>query len=212
MDFTPHTDAEQKDMLAAIGVRSIQELLKNLPLSKEDLKIPSGISEGELVRLGHELGSKNQASPRLLSFLGAGAYEHFSPAAVSALMSRGEFLTSYTPYQPEVSQGTLQTLYEFQSMICELMGMDVTNDGMYEGASSLAEAVLLALRETGRKKVLIPASLHPDYKAVLATYTAESGTQLIEIPYSNGQLDMAFVSQNLTQEVAAVVIQNPNFF
>ena len=176
------------------------------------MNIPSGLSEGEVVRLGLELGSRNQAAPRLMSYLGAGVYDHFSPAAVSALMSRGEFLTSYTPYQPEVSQGTLQTLYEFQSMICELMGMDVTNAGMYEGASSLAEAVLLARRETGRKKVLIPQSLHPDYKAVLTTYTLESGTQLIEIPYKNGQLDMTFVSKNLTTEVAAIVVSNPNFF
>ena len=212
MDFTPHTEAERKEMLAAIGVADFKELVKDLPLSQKDLNIPAGLSEGEVVRLGLELGSKNQAPPRLLSFLGAGAYDHFSPAAVSALMSRGEFLTSYTPYQPEVSQGTLQTLYEFQSMICELMAMDVTNAGMYEGASSLAEAVLLALRETGRKKVLIPQSLHPDYKAVLSTYTLESGTQLIEIPYKNGQLDMAFVAKNLTAEVAAVVVQNPNFF
>jgi len=212
MDFTPHTEAERKEMLADIGVSSFKELVKNLPIMEEDLKIPSGLSEGEMVRLGHELGSKNQAAPRLSSYLGAGAYEHFSPAAVSALMSRGEFLTSYTPYQPEVSQGTLQTLYEFQSMICDLTAMDVTNTGMYEGASALAEAVLLALRETGRKKVLIPRSLHPDYKTVLSTYTSESGTQLIEIPFKDGQLDLGFVAKNLTSEVAAVVIQNPNFF
>jgi len=212
MDFTPHTESERKEMLAAIGVADFKELIKDLPLSEKDLNIPSGLSEGEVVRLGLELGSKNQAAPRLMSFLGAGAYDHFSPAAISALMSRGEFLTSYTPYQPEVSQGTLQTLYEFQSMICELMGMDVTNAGMYEGASALAEAVLLALRETGRKKVLIPQSLHPDYKAVLSTYTLESGTQLIEIPHKNGQMDVAFVARNLTAEVAAVVVQNPNFF
>lgn len=199
-------------MLSSIGVSQFDELIKDLPVSAHELKIPSGLSEGEVVRLGLELGSKNQAAPRLMSFIGAGAYDHFSPSAVSALMSRGEFLTSYTPYQPEVSQGTLQTLYEFQSMICELMAMDSTNAGMYEGASSLAEAVLLALRETGRKKVLIPQSLHPDYRAVLSTYTLESGTQLIEIPFKNGQLDMAFAAKHLTSEVAAIVLQNPNFF
>jgi glycine dehydrogenase subunit 1 len=212
MDFTPHTDEERKSMYAAIGVSGFQDLVKDLPLSQKELQIPVGLSEGEVVRLALELGSKNQAAPRLTSYIGAGAYDHFSPAAVSALMSRGEFLTSYTPYQPEVSQGTLQTLYEFQSMICELTAMDVTNAGMYEGASALAEAVLLALRETGRKKVLIPQSLHPDYKAVLATYTLESGTQLIEIPQKNGQLDLAFVSKNMSPEIAAVVVQNPNFF
>src|ERR1035437_6199617 len=211
MDFTPHPDSERKEMLAANGVAECREVVKDLPLSKKDLNIPSGLAEGEVVRLGLELGSRNQAAPRMTSYLGAGAYDLFSPAAVSALMSRGEFLTSYTPYQPEVSQGTLQTLYEFQSMICDLMAMDVTNAGMYEGASALAEAVLLALRETGRKKVLIPRSLHPDYKAVLSTYTSESGVQLIEIPLKNGLLDLEFASKHLTSEIAAVVVQNPNF-
>src|SRR5215467_6795886 len=172
MDFTPHTESERKEMLADIGVSDFSELVKGLPLFKGDFKIPPGLAEGEAVRLGHELGSKNHAPPRLLSFLGAGAYEHFSPAAISALMSRGEFLTAYTPYQPEVSQGTLQTLYEFQSMICEITAMDACNAGMYEGASALAEAGLLALRETGRSQVLIPRNLHPDYKAVMATYTS----------------------------------------
>ena len=213
MDFTPHTDAERKEMLAAIGVANFKDLVKDLPLSKSELNIPSGLSEGEVIRLSHELASKNQAAgAKMTSYLGAGAYDHFSPAAVSALMSRGEFLTSYTPYQPEVSQGTLQTLYEFQSMICELMAMDVTNAGMYEGASSLAEAILLAIRETGRKKILLPRSLHPDYKTVASTYTLESGVELIEIPFKNGQLDMDFVKKHLTSEVAAVIVQTPNFF
>lgn len=212
MDFTPHTETERQEMLSAIGVSSFQELVKGLPLSTQELKVPSGLSEGEVIRLALELGSRNQAAPRLTSYLGAGAYDHFSPAAVSALMSRGEFLTSYTPYQPEVSQGTLQTLYEFQSMICDLMAMDVTNAGMYEGASALAEAVLMALRETGRKKVLIPQSLHPDYKAVLATYIQETGTQVIEIPHQQGKMDLTFVAKHLTSDVAAVVAQNPNFF
>lgn len=212
MDFIPHTESEKKDMLAAIGVTSMQDLLKTLPVSPAEPNIPSGMSEGEVIRFAHELASKNQAPGKLLSFLGAGVYDHYSPAAIGALMSRGEFLTSYTPYQPEVSQGTLQTLYEFQSMICELTGMDVTNAGMYEGASALAEAVLLALRETGRKKVLLPRSLHPDYRAVVATYTAESNVELIDIPFQNGQIDLDFIRQTLDANTAAVVIQNPNFF
>ncbi len=212
MDFIPHTDSERKEMLADIGVTRFEDLIKTLPVYAGDLKMPSGMAEGEILRYAHELASKNVAAPKLMSFVGAGAYEHYSPAAISALMSRGEFLTSYTPYQPEVSQGTLQTLYEFQSMIGELMAMDVTNAGMYEGASALAEAVLLALRETGRKKVLIPATLHPDYKAVLATYTSETNTSLIDIPHKNGQIDLEFVKQNLTNEVAAIILQNPNFF
>ena len=212
MDFIPHTDVERQEMLAAIGVKTFDALVDHLPLSKNDLKIPSGMAEGEVIRLAHELASKNQGAGKILSFLGAGAYDHFSPAAVSALMSRGEFFTSYTPYQPEVSQGTLQTLYEFQSMICDLMAMDVCNAGMYEGASALAEAVLLALRETGRKKVLLPRSLHPDYRAVVATYTAESNVELIDIPYKDGRLDMAFVADHLKDVVAAIVVQNPNFF
>jgi len=212
MDFIPHTDAERQEMLAAIGVDKFEKLTQSLPVFKGDLAIPTGMAEGEIVRHAHELASKNQAAGKLVSYLGAGAYEHFSPAAVSAIMSRGEFLTSYTPYQPEVSQGTLQTLYEFQSMICELTGMDVTNAGMYEGASSLAEAVLLALRETGRKKVLLPRSLHPDYRAVVNTYTAESNVELIDVPFKNGVLDLAALETLLKEDVAAVVLQNPNFF
>jgi glycine dehydrogenase subunit 1 len=212
MDFIPHTDVERKEMLGAIGVRQFEELIQDLPLYKGSLNIPAGLAEGEVLRLTHELASKNQAPGKLHFFLGAGAYDHFSPAAIPALMSRGEFLTSYTPYQPEVSQGTLQTLYEFQSMICDLMAMDVCNAGMYEGASALAEAVLLALRETGRKEVLLPRSLHPDYKAVVQTYTSEMGVTLVEIPQINGILDMDFVKKHLTDKTAAVVVQNPNFF
>jgi glycine dehydrogenase subunit 1 len=212
MDFTPHTESERQEMLSAIGVSRFEELINHLPLYKGELKIPIGLAEGEVLRLSHELASQNQASGKLLLLLGAGAYEHYSPAAISSLMSRGEFLTAYTPYQPEVSQGTLQTLYEFQSMVCELMAMDVCNAGMYEGASALAEAVLLALRETGRKEVLIPRSLHPDYKTVLATYTAEMGVQLIEIPHQKGLLDVDFLRKNLTERTAAVAVQNPNFF
>ncbi len=212
MDFTPHTEAERKEMLSAIGVKTFKDLIPELPVSAQEPNIPSGLSEGEVVRLSHELASKNQAPGKIASYLGAGAYDHFSPAAVAALMSRGEFLTSYTPYQPEVSQGTLQTLYEFQSMICDLTAMDVTNAGMYEGASALAEAVLLALRETGRKKVLLPRSLHPDYRTVVSTYTAESGVELVEIPFKNGLLDLEFVRKQLTTDVAAVIVQTPNFF
>ena len=212
MDFIPHTDAERKEMLAAIGVNQFEDLVKDLPLQKSPLNIPSGLAEGEVLRLAHELASKNQAPGKLQFFLGAGAYDHYSPAAIPALMSRGEFLTSYTPYQPEVSQGTLQTLYEFQSMICEVMAMDVCNAGMYEGASALAEAVLLALRETGRKEVLIPRTLHPDYRAVVSTYTSEMGVSLIEIPHVNGLLDIDFLKKHISDKTAAVVVQNPNFF
>ena len=211
MDFIPHTEDERREMLRAIGVGDFKDLVKGLPIYRGEFNIPPGLSEGEALRQAHELAMKNQAAGKLLSFLGAGAYEHFSPSAISALMSRGEFLTAYTPYQPEVSQGTLQTLYEFQSMICELTAMDVCNAGMYEGASALAEAVLLALRETGRGEVLIPRTLHPDYKAVLATYTAELNARLIEIPYQQGQLDMKFVRERLGKDTAAIVVQNPNF-
>jgi glycine dehydrogenase subunit 1 len=212
MDFIPHTDAERKDMLAAIGVSQFEDLVKDLPIQTDPLNIPAGLAEGEVLRLAHELASKNQAPGKLHFFLGAGAYDHYSPAAITALMSRGEFLTSYTPYQPEVSQGTLQTLYEFQSMICELMAMDVCNAGMYEGASALAEAVLLALRETGRKEVLVPQTLHPDYKAVVTTYTSEIGVSLIEIPHVQGLLDLDFIKKHLNDKTAAIIIQNPNFF
>ncbi|OGR90003.1 MAG: glycine dehydrogenase (aminomethyl-transferring) [Elusimicrobia bacterium RIFCSPLOWO2_01_FULL_59_12] len=212
MDFIPHTDAERQEMLAAIGVKKFEDLVKHLPLYRQEMAIPAGLAEGEVLRIAHELASKNKAPGKLLSFLGAGAYDHFSPSAIPALMSRGEFLTSYTPYQPEVSQGTLQTLYEFQSMICELMAMEICNAGMYEGASALAEAVLLALRETGRKEVLIPRTLHPDYRAVLTTYTSEMDIKLVEIPHIQGLLDIDFIKKNLSERTAAIVVQNPNFF
>jgi glycine dehydrogenase subunit 1 len=212
MDFIPHTDVERKEMLAAMGVRQFEDLVKDLPVFRGTLNIPAGLAEGEILRLTHELASKNQAPGKLHFYLGAGAYDHFSPAAIPALMSRGEFLTSYTPYQPEVSQGTLQTLYEFQSMICDLMAMDVCNAGMYEGASALAEAVLLALRETGRKEIMIPRALHPDYRAVVATYTSEMDVKLIDIPHKQGILDIQFIKDNISDRTAAIVVQNPNFF
>jgi glycine dehydrogenase subunit 1 len=230
MDFIPHTEAESREMLADIGVSGIHDLVKHLPLISGDLKIPQGMCEGEALRLMHEFAMKNQAPGKLISYLGAGAYEHFSPSAIPAILTRGEFLTSYTPYQPEVSQGTLQALFEFQSLICELFAMDVANAGMYEGASALAEAVLLALRETGRKEVLVPCSLHPDYRAILNTYTSGIGVKLIDIPYlftprpsggeggsegwlsRQGTLDIQFVAAHTGPNTAAVIVQNPNFF
>ena len=157
MRYLPKSPAERREMLAAIGARSIDNLFASIPAEfrlKGPLHLPGPMSEYEIIEYFRARAAENSCG--YASFLGAGVYNHLRSVVTDSLIQRGEFLTSYTPYQPEVSQGTLQTLYEFQSMICELMGMDVTNAGMYEGASSLAEAVLLARRETGRKKVLIP--------------------------------------------------------
>ena len=214
MDYIQNTPADAAEMLKSIGVASIDDLFAAIPEGvrlTRPLEIPAALPEQDLLSHLSALAARNRTFDAGRCFLGAGAYNHFTPSIVKPLITRGEFLTSYTPYQAEVSQGTLQTLYEFQSMICELMAMDVCNAGMYEGASALAEAVLLALRETGRKEVLIPHSLHPDYKAVVRTYTAESDVRLIEIPHKQGVLDMAFVAKHLTDKTAAIVVQNPNF-
>lgn len=175
MQFISNSEQEKKEILSAIGVKNFEELISNIPpgsffspSSAGGLK--NGLSEMEVLSQLNSLASKNQTVEELISFLGAGTYHHFIPSAVNALISRGEFLTAYTPYQPEASQGTLQSAFEFQSMICELYGMDVANASLYDGASALAEAALLALRETGRKKVLISKTVHPEYRAVLKTY------------------------------------------
>ena len=158
-------------MLKSIGVSSFSEIIKNIPakLRSFDLKIPAGISELELDREFDEIGSVNKNFKYYIPFIGAGNYDHFIPAVVDRLALRGEFITAYTPYQREARQGTLQSVYEYQSLICELTAMDYSNASMYDGASSLAEAVLLALLSSERKKILMPASVHPEYREVVKT-------------------------------------------
>jgi len=200
-------------MLRTVGVSSVKELLSQIPqeLLYPALSLPAALSEQELTAHVKGLAAKNKP---LVNFIGAGCYEHFIPAAVPALASRGEFLTAYTPYQAEASQGTLQTIYEFQSCICALLGMDVATASHYDGATALAEGVCAALRITGRKQVLIPAALHPHYKQVLHTYLHNmADVQIKEVPFKgNYALDMDALKQNLSSESSCFVLAQPNFF
>lgn len=211
--FIPNTPEDQKEMLAAAGVSSVRELLSQIPqnLLYPALDLPEALTEQELSVRMHELAAKNKP---LKNFIGAGMYEHFIPAAVNALSSRGEFLTAYTPYQAEASQGTLQTIYEFQSCICALFDMDVATASHYDGATALAESVLACMRVNGRKEVLIPAALHPHYKEVLKTYLRHfEGVELSEIPFgADGALDKNALKAKLSDKTSCFVLANPNFF
>lgn len=209
--FTPHTEEDVKIMLQKIGVGSVQELFAQVPsrFLNPDLKLPAALTEAELSHHVHELARKNKTQ---LNFIGAGCEEHFIPAAVDALSSRGEFLTAYTPYQAEASQGTLQTIYEFQSSICALFGMDVCNASHYDGATALAEAVLASVRIKGRKEVLVSQGLHPHYKEVLQTYTRHQNITLHEVPLTkDGVLDQSSLQKQLSDKTACFVLPTPNF-
>lgn len=211
--FIPNTPEDQKEMLAKIGVSSVRDLLKQIPqdLLYPALDLPKALTEQELSAHMHALAAENKP---LKNFIGAGMYEHFIPAAVNALSSRGEFLTAYTPYQAEASQGTLQTIYEFQSCICALFDMDVATASHYDGATALAEAVLACVRVNGRKEVLIPAALHPHYKEVLKTYSRHfEGVQIAEVPFgADGALDINALKEKLSDKTSCFVLANPNFF
>ncbi|NOX87686.1 MAG: aminomethyl-transferring glycine dehydrogenase subunit GcvPA [Calditrichaeota bacterium] len=212
MSYWTNSEQDLREMLNVIGVKDFEELIGNIPEDlrfKGDYNIPDGISELEARKLLESLAGKNQP---LIPFAGGGAYDHYVPAIIDEISSRPEFYTSYTPYQPEVSQGNLQVMYEFQSLICELTGMDVTNASMYEAGSALAEAVLLALSHTRNKKVLIPSTLNRRYKKIIETYLRHTETEIIEIPHKNFTLDLSFVQKNLDDDVACVVVQNPNYF
>jgi len=199
-------------MLDIIGVDSVEDLITNIPEDlrfKGELNIPADISEIELTDLIEKIGSKNTTG---ISFMGGGVYDHYIPAAVDSIISRSEFYTAYTPYQPEVSQGTLQSIYEFQSMICELTAMDVTNASMYEGGSALAEAMLMAYNHTRRKQVLVAGTLNYRYKDLLNTYISHNEIEIVEVPVSNYALDLAVLKQHLNDKTAALIFQHPNYF
>ena len=211
--FIPNTPLDQKEMLAKIGVSSVKELLAQIPqdLLYPVLNLPQALTEQELTAHIHALAEKNKP---LNNFIGAGIYEHFIPAAVNALSSRGEFLTAYTPYQAEASQGTLQTIYEFQSCLCALMDMDVATASHYDGATAAAEAVLASLRITGRQEIIVSSALHPHYKQVLDTYVRHlPGVHITEAPLAeNGTLDLEALKVLLSDKTAVFLLQTPNFF
>ena len=214
MDYVPHTDEQVKQMLQTIGVGSFEELLKTVPpeLRCKAFDLPPGLSEAEVLQTCETLLAPNRSLHELASFLGFGAYHHLIPTVVDAVSSRGEWLTPYTPYQAEASQGTLQMIYEFQSLICELMGMEVANASMYDGASSLAEAAVLALRTSGRRRLLISEAVHPHYREAVATYLSGFSCVIQEIPHTNGVTDLEALAAALKDDVAAVLMQQPNVF
>ena len=215
MPFNPHTEDDVREMLAECGVERIDSLFDEIPqsLSSKPLSaIPEGLSEMEVSRLMHD-GAYREGS--YLNFIGAGAYEHHIPAAVWQIATRGEFYSAYTPYQAEASQGTLQVLYEYQSMMCSLTGLDVTNASLYDGASALAEAVLMAVRShKSAHRVLVPAALHPAYRSTVRTIVSNQGIELVEIPYDidGGVTLVGSVREKLDKDVAALVVAQPNFF
>ncbi len=213
--YIPATDAERDDMLRAIGVASVEELFADIPASvrlDRPLRLPPALSDPELMAQLRLLADLNAHCDRAVCFLGAGAYDHYVPSVVWHLAGRGEFLTAYTPYQAELMQGELQAGYEYQSMLCELTGMDVANASMYDGASAAAEAAVMAKDLTRRDEVLISAAVHPEYRQVVRTYTAPLGVRVREVPYRHGVTALDAVTRAMSDRTAAVMIQHPNFF
>ncbi|GAC1433421.1 MAG: aminomethyl-transferring glycine dehydrogenase subunit GcvPA [Chloroflexota bacterium] len=215
MPYLPHTDRDRQDMLAAIGVASVEDLLVDVPLEVRcgPLDVPAPLDEATMLRHLEELAGQNRHTAQMPSFLGGGAYHHHIPSVVGALASRGEFVTSYTPYQPELSQGTLQAIYEFQSLICALTGLDVANASLYDAATACAEAMALAVAATGRAEFVVSAGLTPDYLATLRTYAWSQNLTLHEVPLSpHGTCDPASLAPLLEGgRVAGVLVQSPTY-
>ncbi len=215
MSYISLSDKDKKDMLAKIGLTSFEDLFDSIPEDlklKKPLNIPPALSEPELEEYFKELAGQNK-HPEFLSFLGAGAYNHYIPAIVDYLSSRGEFISPYTPYQAEVSQGTLHVIFEFQSLICQLTGMEIANASLYDGASGAAEAVLMADRLKQKSKVLVARTLHPEYRRVIDTYTRNINIAVEEIGFDQrGEVDIQDLESKLDGETSAVLIQSPNFF
>jgi len=214
MTYFVHSDENRKEMLKTIGIKSIDELFGSIPEKIRDPKIDLAEprSEKSLKEELSVIGSKNKQLNEFSSFMGGGAYNHYVPSAVKSVSGISQFYTAYTPYQAEMSQGTLQYIFEFQSLICRITGMDVSNASMYDGASSLAEAILMANRINGNKKVLISTTVNPQYRATCKTYCYGQNIKIEEIGYKDGKTDIDLVIQNLEDTVSSVVIQNPNFF
>lgn len=216
MSYTLNTAADRVAMLRAIGANSIEDLLRPIPKAirlDRPLDLPPPMSEIELSRHVQSLAARNASAESHVCFLGGGAYDHFVPAVVDGLASRGEFYTAYTPYQAEASQGTLQAIFEFQTLICQLTGLDVANASLYDGGSAVAEAVVMALNITERTgRVVVAESLHPEYRQVLATYLTPLKIPLVTLPCPGGFLDPDDLSAAIDDQTACVVVQHPNFF
>ena len=218
MTFNPHTDQDRAEMLEAIGVSSIDELFAPIPeaIRYPSLDLPPALTEMEAASRLSTLASRNTWAGDDASFLGAGSYRHFVPATVNNLIQRGELFTAYTPYQPEVSQGTLQIIYEFQSLVASIFDLDIANASLYDGATAVAEAMLMAIAAAKkRNKVVISGTLHPSYLGVIRTYTLGSDIELVELPIpvnENLVTDAVMIEQALDDSVAAVILQYPNFY
>ncbi|WKY45769.1 aminomethyl-transferring glycine dehydrogenase subunit GcvPA [Eubacteriaceae bacterium ES2] len=213
--YIPNTNEQKQKMCDVIGIKSVSELFENIPQKVKlegDLQLPAALSEMELVSHMQKISAKSINLDELTCFLGAGAYDRYIPSAVGNLTSRQEFYTAYTPYQPEISQGTLQAIFEFQTMICELTGMDIANASMYDGATALAEAVSMACEQKRKKEIIMAASIHPESKEVVRTYAKFKGITVKEVGYLNGQVDQAALKELVSDQTAAVLVQSPNFF
>jgi len=214
MRYLPKSPAERSQMLAAIGAGSIEDLFSTIPESfrlREPLNLPGPCSEPEIIQYFKELARENSVG--YTSFLGAGVYNHLRSVVTDTIIQRGEFLTSYTPYQAEISQGTLQAIFEFQTLMCQLTGQEVANASMWDGSTATTEAVLMAERITRRRRVLVARSVHPHYRDVLKTYSRSSGLEVVEIPFgAHGTVNQQALRSELGEDVAAVVASSPNFF
>jgi glycine dehydrogenase subunit 1 len=213
--YIPNSPEERAEMLRSVGLNSPEELFDTIPadiLLRDLLDTPNALSEPELITRFESLAARNAAAHRP-NFLGAGAYSHYQPTIVDSLISRSEFFTAYTPYQPEISQGTLQAIFEFQTLVCQLTGMDVANASMYDGSTSVAEAVLMAERVTRRRKVVVSGALHPEYLHVADTYVAHAGIDLVRANFdeTTGKTNFDELG-DLDEETAAIIVQSPNFF
>ncbi len=215
-EFIPNTPEDQRKMLAEIGLNDIEELFADIPAEVLKRFKPMGLdplSELEVSQLVSQMAAENAHTQQYVSFLGGGIYDHYIPAIISHLISRGEFLTCYTPYQAELSQGTLTWMFEFQTMVCELTAMEVANSSMYDGGSALAEAMLMAKNVTGRKRFVVAKSLNPYYRKCVETYAWGAGLELIDLPFTEtGQLDRAALSPQEINDLAGLIVQSPNFF
>jgi glycine dehydrogenase subunit 1 len=214
MRYLPKSPGERIAMLQEIGAASIDDLFSTIPQEyrlERDLVVPRQMAESEIVEYFRQAAAN--CATGYTSFLGAGAYRHYRPVIIDSLVQRGEFLTSYTPYQAEITQGTLQAIFEFQTMICELTGMDIANASMYEGSTGAAESVTMAVRITDRTGVLVARTVHPEYREVMRTYAQHQGLEAKTLPFGeDGRLDLAALEQSVTGETACVLVQSPNFF
>src|SRR5271156_94042 len=214
MRYLPKSPGERLEMLKQIDASSIDDLFSTIPQEyrlERDLDVPRQMAESEIVDYFRKAGAKNAVG--YVSFLGAGCYRHYRPVVIDSLVQRGEFLTSYTPYQAEITQGTLQAIFEFQTMICELTGMEIANASMYDGSTGAAESVSMAVRITHRSGVLVARTVHPEYREVMSTYAQHQGLGATTLPFSDdGRVDLAALEQSVTEETACVLVQSPNFF